>query len=51
MAQWHISNNELLASGYNIVRRDCLSDKRGGVLIALRESIQSTRLAWMIILT
>ena len=36
-----ISNNELLPSGYNIVRRDRLTEKRGGaVLIALRESIQ-----------
>ena len=36
-----ISNNELLPSGYNIVRRDRLTEKcGGGVLIALRESIQ-----------
>ena len=36
-----VSNNEILPSGYNIIRQDRSSDKRGGgVLLALCENIQ-----------
>ena len=36
-----ISNKEILPCGYNIVRRDRMTEKRGGgVLMALREGLQ-----------
>ena len=36
----NISNNEILSTGYNIIRKDRSSGKRGGgVLIALRNNI------------
>ena len=41
----NISNSEILPSGYSIIRKDRPIDKRGGgVLIALRNEIQFTRI-------
>jgi hypothetical protein len=40
----NVSNNEIFPSGYNIIRKDRPSNKRGGgVLLALREGIQYNR--------
>jgi hypothetical protein len=40
----NVSDNEILPSGYNIIRKDKPSNKHGGgVLLALREGIQYNR--------
>ena len=42
----NVSDNEILPSGYNIIRKDRPSNKRGGgVLLALRNGIQYNRVA------
>jgi spore maturation protein CgeB len=46
------SNKEILPCGYNIVRRDHMTEKRGGgVLMALREGYNTTQLPRKINLT